>query len=55
MIPHNTLTAASGVPCPQSGIWESVGNFKTTVTLYKGEPMPDYCGLKTFWKLLLPC
>lgn len=55
MISRTTLLAATGSPCPQSGIWESVGNFKTTITVCKGDVMPDYCGLKTKWKLIMMC
>lgn len=37
MIPHiSTITCISGLPCPKSGIWESMGNFKTTCTISKG-------------------
>lgn len=53
MIPHTAISAVTGLPCPVSGIWESMGNFKTTVTLFKGELMPDYCGGKIIWKLLI--
>ncbi|EFK35952.1 hypothetical protein HIO71_13845 [Chryseobacterium aquaticum] len=52
MIPHTYISIATGLPCPASGIWESMGNFKTTIALFKGELMPDYCGHKVRWKLL---
>lgn len=53
MIPHTYILIATGLPCPASGVWESMGNFKTTITIMKGEVMPAYCGRKTCWKLLL--
>ena len=55
MIPHTSISVVTGLPCPESGIWESMGNFRTTVTLSKGEMMPDYCGRKTKWKLIIAC
>ncbi|MBP1165249.1 hypothetical protein REB14_03390 [Chryseobacterium sp. ES2] len=55
MIPHTSITVVTGLPCPKSGIWESMGNFKTTVTLFKGEPMPEYCGWKIKWRLVQVC
>ncbi|UZT98023.1 hypothetical protein ODZ84_00175 [Chryseobacterium fluminis] len=55
MIPQTSISVVTGKPCPESGIWESLGNFKTTITLFKGEPMPDYCGMKIKWKLIIAC
>lgn len=55
MIPRTSISAASGLPCPESGIWESTGNFRTTVTLFKGAPMPNYCGMKIKWRLIQTC
>lgn len=55
MIPHTSISVATGLPCPESGIWESVGNFKTTVILTKGEKMPAYCGTKIKWRLIQIC
>lgn len=55
MIPHTSISVVTGLPCPKSGIWESMGNFKTTITLFKGEPMPEYCGWKIKWRLVQVC
>lgn len=55
MIPHTSISTVTGLPCPASGIWESVGNFKTTIILSKGDTVPDYCGRKTSWKLIIAC
>lgn len=55
MIPLTSISVITGLPCPESGIWESMGNFKTTVTLFKGEKMPDYCGRKIKWRLIEVC
>lgn len=52
MIPHTSLTASTGLTCPQSGLWESMGNFKTTCLIAKGHKMPDYCGCRVKWKLI---
>ncbi|TQM21071.1 hypothetical protein FB551_0752 [Chryseobacterium aquifrigidense] len=53
--PHTSLSIATGSPCPTSGIWESVGSFKTTIALMEGAEMPPYCGRKVLWKLLIAC
>ncbi|QBO59341.1 hypothetical protein [Chryseobacterium salivictor] len=50
-----TMIRATGLSCPTSGIWESMGNFKTTSPIAKGSPMPDYCGKKIQWKLIQIC
>lgn len=55
MIPHTSISAVTGLPCPESGIWESMGNFRTTIALYKGEPMPGYCGKDIRWRLIQVC
>lgn len=55
MIPHTSITASTGLPCPKSGIWESMGNFKTHRPLSKGMKMPDYCGKKIKWRLVQVC
>ncbi len=53
MIPHyQPIVCSTGLPCPKSGIWESMGNFKTTCTIFKGSKMPDYCGEKIKWILI---
>lgn len=52
MIPQKSISVVTGKPCPTGGIWESMGNFKTTVTLCKGEPMPKYCGFRIHWMLV---
>ncbi|WP_165852246.1 hypothetical protein [Chryseobacterium pennae] len=49
------LTQISGSSCPVSGIWESIGHFKTTCLIAKGYQMPDYCGKKIKWKLIQIC
>ncbi|WP_261511777.1 hypothetical protein [Chryseobacterium paludis] len=52
-IPYiSTIIRPTGSPCPASGIWESMGNFKTTCPIAKGTRMPDYCGKKVNWKLI---
>lgn len=55
MIPHTSISAVTGLPCPESGIWESMGNFRTTIALLKGELMPDYCGKDMKWRLIRAC
>ncbi len=53
MIPHTTtITCYTDLPCPVSGIWESMGNFKTTCTMMMGCKMPYYCNQKTVWRLI---
>ncbi len=53
MIPHTTtITCPSDLPCPVSGIWESMGNFKTTCPISKGTLMPLYGNQKTIWRLI---
>lgn len=42
----------SGQICPISGIWESLGNFKTTCLVSEGSRMPYYCNTKTIWMLV---
>lgn len=42
----------TGSPCPESGLWESMGFFKTTIVISKKSKMPDYCGKKVVWKLI---
>ncbi|MGH1517096.1 hypothetical protein [Chryseobacterium sp. JK1] len=49
---HSSLICKTGLPCPQSGIWESMGNFKTTCTISRGSKMPYYCGEKVQWVLI---
>lgn len=46
------ITCKTGAPCPVSGLWESMGFFKTTVVFSKRSKMPDYCGRKVTWKLI---
>ena len=55
MIPPTSISIVTGLPCPESGIWESMGNFRTTVILFKGEKMPDYCGRNIKWRLIQIC
>jgi len=52
---HSSITSTTGLPYPKSGLWESVGNFKTTRTISKGVKMPHYCGEKIQWILILHC
>ncbi len=42
----------TGSPCPVSGIWESLGLFRTTIVVSKSSKMPHYCGKKVVWKLV---
>jgi hypothetical protein len=53
MIPQKSISVLTGKPCPTGGIWESMGNFNTTVTMSKGSKMPSYCGSKVCWILIL--
>ena len=56
MIPQTSnIISTSGLPCPKSGIWESMGNFKTRTPLARGEKIPHYCGAKIKWKLIQIC
>lgn len=55
MIPHTSIFCSTDQPCPISGIWQSVGNFKTTLPAKKGCKMPAYCGKKMDWVLILAC
>ncbi|WP_165592836.1 hypothetical protein [Chryseobacterium sp. JAH] len=52
MNPHTSSFCTTGQPCPISGIWQSMGYFKTTVPLSKGMKMPSYCGTKVRWVLV---
>ncbi|WP_188618750.1 hypothetical protein [Cloacibacterium rupense] len=47
------LICKTGAPCPESGLWESMGFFKTTIVISKKSKMPDYCGKKVSWRLLM--
>lgn len=42
----------NGEPCPVSGLWETVGNPRTTRLICKGELMPDYMGKAVQWQLI---
>lgn len=56
MIPQSSnIISKTGLPCPKSGIWESMGNFKTTCSISKGTKMPDYCGENTNMRLVIEC
>ncbi|NML70774.1 hypothetical protein HHL23_13355 [Chryseobacterium sp. RP-3-3] len=46
------IIRTTGLHCPISGIWESIGSFRTTCPIAKGSKMPDYCGKKVQWKLV---
>jgi len=50
--PHTTVKRTTGQSCPTSGTWQCMGSFKTTITLAKGSPMPDYCGIPVSWILI---
>ncbi|MDQ0781366.1 hypothetical protein [Chryseobacterium sp. W4I1] len=53
MIPcPSPIICSTGFLCPASGIWESIGAFKTTSPISKGTKMPAYCGKKIQWKLV---
>lgn len=54
-LPTEITIRKSGLACPHSGIWESIGNFKTTCPISKGSEMPNYGGKKIEWKLILKC
>ncbi|MDP9955162.1 hypothetical protein J2X97_000799 [Epilithonimonas hungarica] len=49
---HLSQVCTSGHICPTSGIWESIGNFKTTCLVSQGHKMPYYCNQKTIWMLI---
>ncbi|WP_165570254.1 hypothetical protein [Chryseobacterium sp. FH1] len=49
---YSTQLCTTGNICPVSGIWESIGNFKTTCLVSQGNRMPYYCNQKTIWMLV---
>ncbi|MCX8525901.1 hypothetical protein OF897_18460 [Chryseobacterium formosus] len=53
MKPHTTVSS-TGQPCPTSGLWQSMGHFKTTIPMKSGNEMPSYCGSPIEWILILP-
>lgn len=54
MKPHTTTVSTTGQPCPASGLWQSMGYFKTTIPIKSGKEMPSYCGRTVEWILILP-
>jgi len=55
MISHSPILCTTDEACPISGLWESLGNFKTSCVITKGVKMPDYCGTVIHWKLIYRC
>lgn len=49
------MICESGKTCPASGIWEIIGSFTTTALIKKNNEMPEYCGKKVLWRLLIAC
>ncbi len=47
-----TVTAKSGMVCPQSGEWEIIGLVSTTAVFAEGQMMPEYYGRKVLWMLI---
>ncbi|WP_345786479.1 hypothetical protein [Prosthecobacter sp.] len=45
-------TARTGETCPESGVWQVVGNPTTTAPISKGNKMPPYAGQAVTWKLI---
>lgn len=45
-------TASTGQKCPESGVWQVVGNPTTTASIAKGNTMPPYNGKAVTWKLI---
>ena len=45
-------TAGTGEVCPESGVWQVVGNPTTTAPIAKGNRMPPYAGKAVTWKLI---
>lgn len=45
-------TARTGQICPESGVWQVVGNPTTTAPIAKGNVMPPYAGIAVTWKLI---
>jgi hypothetical protein len=45
-------TAKTGEKCPESGVWEVVGNPSTTAPIAIGNTMPPYRGQAVTWKLI---
>ncbi len=45
-------TAKTGEKCPESGVWEVIGNPSTTAPIAIGNTMPPYRGQAVTWKLI---
>lgn len=45
-------TARTGEKCPESGVWEVVGNPTTEAPIAKGNTMPPYRDRAVTWKLI---
>ncbi|MET8524709.1 hypothetical protein [Micromonospora sp. NPDC005172] len=44
-------TAKTGERCPESGVWQVVGNPSTTAPIAKNNVMPPYAGQAVTWRL----
>ena len=45
-------TAKTGEVCPESGVWQVVGNANATAPIAKGNRMPPYSGNAVTWRLI---
>ena len=45
-------TARTGEICPESGVWEVVGNPSTTAPIANGNRMPPYSSKAVTWQLI---
>jgi hypothetical protein len=45
-------TARTGQTCPESGVWNVIGNPSTTAPIAKGDTMPPYNGQAVTWQLI---
>lgn len=50
--PHTAVKRTTGQSCPNSGTWQCMGSFVTTITIAKGSKLPDYCGIHVQWTLI---
>jgi hypothetical protein len=44
--------ASTGEVCPESGVWEVIGQVSTTAPIAKGDRMPPYKNKGVSWKLI---
>ncbi|MCL1665796.1 hypothetical protein [Elizabethkingia ursingii] len=49
---RSQMICKSGTRCPESGMWQNIDFFTTTILMTKGHKMPEYCGKKVSWKLI---